>query len=459
MDNSLLRTIPKVDELLNLPALRAVCADVPLPALTEAVRVELDALRAQLCSGECSAVPDADTLCSRIAARARSARLPALRSVINATGVTLHTNLGRACLSERAAAAAAAAARDYSTLEYDISTGARGDRCRHIEPLLQRLTGAESAMVVNNNAAAVLLILSALAAGGEVVTSRGELVEIGGSFRVPDIMEACGAALREVGTTNKTHLSDYERAIGESTRALMKVHTSNFRVVGFTEAVGRAELAALAHAHGLPVIEDLGSGCLTPLEPFGIRGEPTVQDSIRAGVDVVSFSGDKLLGGPQAGIILGNRAYIDKLRRHPLARAMRVDKLTLAALEATLRAYADGTAEREIPTLRMLALTEDELRGQAEALCALLTAHGIDAEVTDGQEPVGGGSVPAQPLPACAVAVRPRRCSVDTLERLLRARSTPIIVRIAHERVLLSMRTLRSEQFGAILEALTETAL
>ena len=459
MDNTLLRAIPRVDELLSSPLLRERCAELPTPVLTDAVRAVLSELRAQVRGGETDTLPSIEALCARAAERAERARLPSLRGVINATGVVLHTNLGRACLSERAAAAAADAARSYSTLEYDLPTGGRGERCRHVEPLLCRLTGAESAMVVNNNAAAVLLILSALAAGGEVVTSRGELVEIGGSFRVPDIMEACGAALREVGTTNKTHLSDYERAIGESTRALMKVHTSNFRVVGFTETVGRAELAALAHAHGLPVIEDLGSGCLTPLEPFGIRGEPTVQDSIRAGVDVVSFSGDKLLGGPQAGIILGNRAYIDKLRRHPLARAMRVDKLTLAALEATLRAYADGTAEREIPTLRMLALTEDELRGQAEALCALLTAHGIDAEVTDGQEPVGGGSVPAQPLPACAVAVRPRRCSVDTLERLLRTRRTPIIVRIAHERVLLSMRTLRSEQFGAILEALTETAL
>lgn len=458
MDNSLLRTIPKVDELLNLPALRAVCADVPLPALTEAVRVELDALRAQLCSGECSAVPNADTLCSRIAARARSARLPALRSVINATGVTLHTNLGRACLSERAAAAAAAAARDYSTLEYDISTGARGDRCRHIEPLLQRLTGAESAMVVNNNAAAVLLILSALAAGGEVVVSRGELVEIGGSFRIPDIMEACGAALREVGATNKTHLADYERAIGEETRALMKVHTSNFRILGFTEAVGRAELAALAHAHGLPMIEDLGSGCLTALEPFGVCGEPMVQSSVRAGVDLISFSGDKLLGGPQAGVILGKKQYIDRLKRHPLARAMRADKLTLAALEATLRAYADGTASDEIPTLRMLALTPDELRARADKLCTLLTACGVDAAVLASQDPVGGGSAPAQLLPAFAVAIRPHGCSADALERRLRKRDTPIIARVSHGCVLLGMRTLRREQFPAIAAALAEAA-
>lgn len=459
MDNTLLRAIPKVDELLSHPVLRTRCAALPAPVLTEAVRAELDALRMQIRSGAIAAIPDTAALCTRAAERAERMQQPSLRGVINATGVTLHTNLGRACLSARAAEAVAEAARSYSTLEYDLSTGARGERYSHAAPLLCRLTGAESAMVVNNNAAAVLLILSALTSGGEVVTSRGELVEIGGSFRVPDIMEACGAVLREVGTTNKTHLSDYERAINESTRALMKVHTSNFRILGFTESVSRAELVALAHTHGLPVIEDLGSGCLTSLEPFGIHGEPTVQDSLRAGVDIVSFSGDKLLGGPQAGIILGKKEYIDRLKRHPLTRAMRVDKLTLAALEATLRAYADGTAEREIPTLQMLGLTQNELRGEAEALCALLTARGIDAEVTDEQDPVGGGSVPAQLLPACAVAVRPRSGSVDALEQRLRAYQTPIIVRIAHERVLLGMRTLRREQYDTILKALTETAL
>ena len=458
MDNDLLRAIPGVDELMRHPLLCGTCAGIPAPVLTDAVRAELDALRAQIRSGAATVLPDDETLCRRAAARAERARLLSLRGVINATGVVLHTNLGRACLSERAAAAAAETAREYSTLEYDLSTGGRGARGRHIEPLLCRLTGAESAMVVNNNAAAVLLILTALASGGEVITSRGELVEIGGSFRMPEIMEACGAALHEVGATNKTHLSDYERAINDSTRALMKVHTSNFRILGFTESVSRAELVSLAHTHGLPVIEDLGSGSLLPLEMFGIRDEPTVQASVRAGVDVISFSGDKLLGGPQAGIILGKARYIDLLRRHPLARAMRVYKMTLAALEATLRAYADGTAAAELPTLQMLALTQEELFARATELCAMLTSQDIDAAVITAEDPVGGGSVPVQMLPSYAVAVLPHRCSVDTLETRLRGWKTPIVVRIAHDRVQLGVRTLQRGQFAALCEALAETA-
>lgn len=457
MENNLFRSIPKVDELLSHPALRA--CGLPAVTVTDAVRAELDELREGVRSGSVRAIPDADELCARAAERARRAQLPSLRGVVNATGVTLHTNLGRACLSERAAQAVAAVAGGYSTLEYDLAAGARGERYSHVEPLLCRITGAESAMVVNNNAAAVLLILSALTAGGEVITSRGELVEIGGSFRVPDIMEACGAVLREVGTTNKTHLSDYERAINDATRALMKVHTSNFRILGFTEEVSRADMVALAHSRGLPVIEDLGSGCLVDLEQFGIRGEPTVQDSLRAGVDVVSFSGDKLLGGPQAGIILGKKEYIATLKRHPLTRAMRVDKLTLAALEATLRAYAEGTAAEEIPTLRMLSRTPEELRVRADELCARLCERGVDAEVIAAQDQVGGGSVPAQLLPTFAVAVKPRACSVDTLEQRLRLREVPIIVRIAHERVLLDLRTLRRDEHALVIEALEETAV
>lgn len=458
MENNLFRAIPKVDELLNHPVLRERCGELPTSVVTDAVRAELDALREDVRALRVSAIPETATLCERIAVRARRAQLPSLRGVINATGVTLHTNLGRACLSERAAQAVAAVAGGYSTLEYDLAAGARGERYSHVEPLLCRITGAESAMVVNNNAAAVLLILSALTAGGEVITSRGELVEIGGSFRVPDIMEACGATLREVGTTNKTHLSDYERAINGATRALMKVHTSNFRILGFTEEVSRADMVALAHRWELPVIEDLGSGCLVDLEQFGIRGEPTVQDSLRAGVDVVSFSGDKLLGGPQAGIILGKKKYIETLKRHPLTRAMRVDKLTLAALEATLRAYAEGSAQEEIPTLHMLSLTQDELHGRADELCARLCACGVDAEVIAEQDQVGGGSVPAQLLPTFVVAVKPKACSVDALEKKLRARDVPIIVRIAHERVLFDLRTLRRPDGDEIVRALEETA-
>ena len=298
-----------------------------------------------------------------------------------------------------------------------------------------------------------------MAAGGEVVTSRGELVEIGGSFRIPDIMETCGAKLREVGTTNKTHLSDYEKAIGEDTRALMKVHTSNFRIQGFTESVPLADLTALAHAKGLPVIEDLGSGSLWDLERFGLHDEPTVQSSVAAGVDVVSFSGDKLLGGPQAGIIVGKEQYIDRFRSHPLYRAMRLDKMTLAALEATLRAYADGTAETEIPTLSMLAAAPETLKMKALRLCALAQEAGVDAEVVPSEDQVGGGSVPTQLLSTFAVAVTPRRVSVDNLEAAMRLRDRPIIGRIAHDRYLLDARTLREDEFACIVQALTESAL
>lgn len=450
-----MRKIPKVDELLRRPALAALA---PVPA-AEAVRQELDELRRGMLSGEIQEVPEAEELERRILDRARRNAMPSLRGVINGTGVVLHTNLGRACLSEEAARAAYDVARSYSTLEYDVEKGARGLRYTHVEPLLCRLTGAEAAMVVNNNAAAVLLILSALAAGGEVITSRGELVEIGGSFRVPDIMEACGCHLREVGTTNRTHLSDYEKAIGPETKALLKVHTSNFRVVGFTESVPLADLTALAHERGLPMVEDLGSGSLVDLETFGIHGEPTVQASVRAGVDIVSFSGDKLLGGPQAGIILGSREWIAKLRRHPLTRAMRVDKMTLAALEATLRSYADGTAMEQVPVLRMLGTEPEQLRGRAEMLCDLLTQAGVQAEVVPEQDQVGGGSVPTQLLPTWAVAVTPARGTVDGLEQALRRRERPIVGRIAHDRYLLDARTLDQEDFAAIAAAVTECAL
>ena len=347
----MLRAIPKVDELLGMEPLQALAEQTPAPALREAVREELEALRRRILAGDTDHIPNREDLCAAVCRRAREASLPSLRGVVNGTGVTLHTNLGRACLSRRAVEAVVAVAGGYSTLEYDVDAGRRGSRHSHVEALLCAVTGAEGAMVVNNNAAAVLLILSALGKGGEVITSRGELVEIGGSFRVPDIMVQCGCALREVGTTNKTHLSDYERAITPETRALLKVHTSNYKIMGFTESVPLAELVALGRERGLPVIEDLGSGSLVDLEQFGIHGEPTVQQSVQAGVDIISFSGDKLLGGPQAGIIIGRKDYIETLKKHPLARALRVDKMTLAALRETLYAYTDpAMAVREIPT-------------------------------------------------------------------------------------------------------------
>ena len=459
MNNQLLREIPKVDDLLRSPALVSLCQNAPRSAVADAVRSVLAELRSSVLAGEAVALPDEAALAARVAECVKCACRPSLRRTINGTGVILHTNLGRACLAEAAAAAVAEVARGYSTLEYDVLTGGRGERYSHVEALLTALTGAEAAFVVNNNAAAVLLILSALAEGGEVVASRGELVEIGGSFRVPEIMESCGARLREVGTTNKTHLSDYERAIGPDTRALMKVHTSNFRIVGFTESVPRAEMAALGHAHNFAVIEDLGSGSLLDLAQFGIQGEPTVQDSVRAGVDVISFSGDKLLGGPQAGIIIGKKQYIDRLKRHPLTRAMRVDKLTLAALEATLRLYASGTAFEQVPTLAMLAAKPETLFARAEALARALCAAGAEAEPVSVEDQVGGGSVPMQMLPSFAVSVSPAAGrSVEALEAALRLGEPPIIGRIDHGRYLLHVRTLREADFAAIANAWKEAA-
>ena len=454
--NQLLRALPKVDEVLRQPAVAAV--ELPLPVLTDLVRSRIDTLRRQVLEGAVQTLPDMDALCGTICAAAKAAAKPSLRPVINATGITLHTNLGRACLSERAVAAAAAAARGYSTLEYDLESGERGSRYVHVEKLLCRITGAEAAMVVNNNAAAVLLILSALGKGGEVITSRGELVEIGGSFRIPEIMEQCGCSLREVGATNKTHLRDYEKAICEDARALLKVHTSNFRILGFTESVSLQDLVALGRERGLPVIEDLGSGCFFDLEKLGIHDEPTVMNSVKAGVDIISFSGDKLLGGPQAGIILCKKEWIAKLKKHPLTRAMRVDKMTLAALEATLATYLDPRqAEEEIPTIRMLAADPALLKVRAENLCALLKGRGLACEVIPEQDQVGGGSVPTQLLPTWAVAVDPQKVTVDGLEtRLRRQAETPIIGRIVKDRYLLDVRTLWEEDFCYIADAVKE---
>ena len=419
--NQLLRAIPKMDELLREPLLQV--QEVPAPLLRETLRAVLETLR----------------------------------PVINATGVVLHTNLGRACLSQRAAQAAYAVARGYSTLEYNVEEGCRGSRHSHAEALLCRITGAESAMVVNNNAAAVLLILSALTEGGEVITSRGELVEIGGSFRIPDIMMQCGCVLREVGATNKTHLQDYEAAIGEGTRALLKVHTSNFRIVGFTESVSLEDMVALGRKYGLPVIQDLGSGSLVDLLPLGIHDEPAVQQSVRAGVDVISFSGDKLLGGPQAGIILGKRRFIEALKKHPLARAVRVDKMTLAALRETLCAYLEPEkALEEVPTLSMLAASEAALRARAETLALRLRKAGVACQTVETQEQVGGGSVPMQLLPGWAVQVETGALSVDGLEARMRRRALPVVGRIHRERYLLDVRTLREEEFDEIARAAAE---
>lgn len=453
--NQLLRQLPKVDDVLR--CIEEAGLELPAVVAADLVREQIALFRRQLISGERTAVPTLKEALEEILSAAAKAARPSLRPVINGTGIALHTNLGRACLSQRATQAAAEAARRYSTLEYDLERGERGSRYSHVESLLCRLTGAEAAMVVNNNAAAVLLILSAVGKGGEVIVSRGELVEIGGSFRIPEIMEQCGCSLREVGATNKTHLRDYEAVISEQTQALLKVHTSNYRILGFSESVALDQLVELGKKTGLPVIEDLGSGCLFDLTSIGIHGEPTVMDSVKAGVDILSFSGDKLLGGPQAGIILGKNTWIARLKTHPLTRAMRVDKMTLAALEATLSAYLDPEkALEEIPTLRMLAESAPRLRFRAEELCRKIQQAGLVCEVIAQQDQVGGGSLPTLLLPAWAVAVEPRHVTVNALEERLRRGEPPVVGRIVQDRYLLSLRTLWEEDFPQIARRMGE---
>jgi L-seryl-tRNA(Ser) seleniumtransferase len=368
--------------------------------------------------------------------------------VINATGVIIHTNLGRAPLSKRAIQAVQAVAAGYSTLEYDLEAGQRGKRDAHAERIVCDVTGAEAALVVNNNAAAVLLILTALAQGREAILSRGQLVEIGGGFRVPEVMAQSGAQLVEVGTTNRTRLADYERAIGVNTALLMVAHASNFKIIGFTEQPPLADLAALAHERGLPLINDLGSGALLDTAPFGLAHEPTVQEALVAGCDLVAFSGDKLLGGPQAGIIVGRRDLVDLLKRHPLARAMRMDKLDLAALVATLDSYRRGAALEEIPVWRMIALPLDAIQKRARRWAKQIGAGRVIA----GESTVGGGSLPGETLPTALLALDVP--SPDAFLAALRREPTPVIARIADDRVLLDPRTVRVEEDRAVVESL-----
>jgi L-seryl-tRNA(Ser) seleniumtransferase len=393
--------------------------------------------------------PDVSEIARDAAGRAALGCRPSLRRVINATGIIVHTNLGRSVLSERAAAAVQEVASGYSTLEYDVAAGQRGSRHVHVESLLCRLTGAEAAMAVNNNAAAVMLGIAALARGKEAVVSRGQLVEIGGSFRIPDIMRESGATMVEVGTTNKTHLADYERALTPSTGLFLKVHSSNYRVVGFTEEVPLADLVALGAPQGIPVMEDQGSGVLFDLRPFGLPEEPTVAESIEADAAVVTASGDKLLGGPQAGLICGRHDVIARLKKHPMARALRLDKMTLAALEATLFACLDETqALREIPTLRMLTTPVAEVRARAEALAARMRdTLGDRAQVVciDEIARAGGGSLPLAEIATVAVALAPTALSVAELEERLRTGGEPAIVaRVKDGRLLIDPRTLLS---------------
>lgn len=450
MNQELLRKLPKVDEILSDERVKQAAGGLAHEQAADAVRESVNELRQSILRGEKVEESDVshDAAVEMVLARMRKAGMPSLRRVINATGVVLHTNLGRARLSERAKEAVKDTADSYSTLEYDPAAGKRGSRHVHCEKLIQRITGAEAAMVVNNNAAATMLALAVLGEGKEIILYRGEMVEIGGSFRVPEIMETSGAFLKEIGTTNKTHLYDYERAITENTGALMKVHTSNYKVVGFTDDVSVKELRTLADKYDLPLLYDLGSGLMVNLEEYGIM-EPTIRSGLADGADIVLFSGDKLLGGPQGGIIVGKKSIIDKMKKHPLARVLRVDKMTLSAMEATFNAYFDEEkAKEEIPVLNML--TRDPMLLQQEARDLLQRIQSLDAgyeaEVVESTGLVGGGSAPGTELPGYGVALKHPAFSEKELDEKLRDGLLPVVTRTVHDHILFDVRTMTAKE-------------
>ena len=495
--SELFRELPSVDELIRLPAIAALASDHGTAALTAAARAVLARVREEVASGllDGAALRLAlDGLGNAVEEHLRRALGHSLRPVINATGVILHTNLGRAPLAESALAHIHETAGQFSNLEFDVEAGERGKRDVHVDRLFRSLLNdgststhvataasavppepalsecsepkgrsstefpnAVSTIVVNNNAAAVLLALNTLAEGGEVIVSRGELVEIGGSFRIPDVMAKSGATLHEVGTTNRTRVSDYEKAINERTRLLLRVHRSNFEITGFTEQASTAELVALARERSLPLMEDLGSGALVDLQNFGITGEPSVLDSLRAAVDVVTYSGDKLLGGPQAGLISGRADLVARMRANSLFRALRVDKLTYAALEATLLAYVKRDHD-SIPTLKMMRLTKDEIGKRAQALAAQVRSSRLNIEIIDGESVIGGGAAPSSVLPTRLLALSCTGLSADELAARLRLSDPPIIARVEQGRVLLDLRTVFSDQDSMVAAALARIA-
>ena len=463
MDNkqNLVRGIPKIDELLLDEQLIFFMETTPRAVVVDAAREIIDGLRKEILAETRDSIPDKNVLISEICSRITGKKKHNLRTLVNATGVVLHTNLGRSNLCKTAVESVMAVADSYSNLEYDVKKGARGSRHDHVEKIITEITGAEAAMVVNNNAAATMICLSAMAYGKEVITSRGELVEIGGSFRIPDIMEQSGAHLKEVGTTNKTKPSDYRNAYDpEKTGAFMKVHTSNYRILGFTQEVSLKEMVALGKEYNLPVIYDMGSGLMTDLSRYGVD-EPTVVDALNDGADVVLFSGDKLLGGPQGGVLIGKKEYINKMKKHPLARAFRVDKMTLAAMEATFFEYLDmDTAKKNIPVLQMITYTEDELIAKAnkliDAIKAKTDAYELAIEPCNDQ--IGGGSAPTVKLHGQAVSVATDAISAERLERLMRKAEVPVIVRVAHDQVLFSVRTIKESEMNLVADALVFAA-
>ncbi len=472
------RKLPSVDELLRSPELVMLASKEGHAAVTDAARVVLASLRQEIAAGTLDdnrvelALAGLDEAITR---RVRQALQNSLRAVINATGVILHTNLGRAPLPASALEHIREIASGYSNLEFDVETGERGKRDVHVDRLFRKLldehvgttapgcpdeqsspaVASVKTIVVNNNAAAVLLALNTLAEGGEVIVSRGELVEIGGSFRIPDVMSKSNAILREVGTTNRTRIGDYEQAINEKTRLLLRVHRSNFQITGFTEQPQAEELVSLARKRNIPLLEDLGSGALFDLRSVGVNGEPSVLDSLRQGVDVVTYSGDKLLGGPQAGMLSGRSDLIARMRSNSLFRALRVDKLTYAALEATLLAYVKGEHDA-IPTLRMMRLSKEEIGGRAQAVAERVRPSRLSVEVLDGESVIGGGAAPSAVLPTQLLAIACEALSADELAARLRASDPPIIARVEDGRVLLDLRTVFSEQDETVVRALKQ---
>ncbi len=460
MSSDLYRQLPSVDRLLGHLTVAELSARYGHNLTVEALRVALDAARVRIQAGADSAPSDA-VLIGQAEELLEEWLAPTLRRVINATGVIVHTNLGRAPLSDAALDAIREVGGGYSTLEYDLSAGQRGSRSVHAEALLKRLTGAEAAFVVNNNAAAVLLTLATLAGptrdypqGRGVIVSRGQLVEIGGGFRMPDVMAHSGARLVEVGTTNRTHHRDYEAAVDADTALIMRAHRSNFAIVGFTAEPPLVELSEIAHAHGLLLADDLGSGALFDTSAYGLAAEPTVQASLDAGADVIMFSGDKLLGGPQAGILIGRQAIIDRLRQHPLARAVRPDKLCLAGLAATLAHYLKGEALKQVPVWRMISMTAEEAGQRVQAWADTLCAAGLTCEVADGDSVVGGGSLPGESLKSRVLHVRVG--GVDAAAARLRAREVPVIVRVEDDDLVIDPRTVLPRDEDELIGALRE---
>lgn len=448
--NQLYRNIPKVDILLEEETVVAAIAQYGRELVMEAIHTQLNDVRKQIgaCQDESEARGLLENLPNSIAECAKRMLEPVMKKVVNATGTVLHTNLGRAPIGKAHMAHITEIATGYSNLEYNLEEGRRGERYSHFEELLCKITGAEAAMAVNNNASAVMLILHALGGGGEVVVSRGELVEIGGKFRIPDVMALSKAKLVEIGTTNKTHFADYENAITDQTKVLLKVHTSNYRIVGFTDSVPMADLVPLGEKYDIPVVEDLGSGVLIDLSKYGITYEPTVQDALRAGADVVSFSGDKLLGGPQAGIIVGKKKYIDMMKKNQLTRALRIDKFTAAALEVVLMEYlSEERAIQHIPALRMITMQEQELKEKAEMLKEkLLQMEPLaQVEIEPCESQIGGGSLPLEKIGSFAVTLQSGKMSTAELEEKLRKLSVPIIGRVQNDKICFDVRTVQDD--------------